>query len=135
MPYKRPPAPEGMHWCTGCKAFKPVAEFWKHKKGASGLCGRCKACMAATSKANRAAMRHRAKTVYGLTLEEYDDLKSRSNFCPICGSAEELHLDHNEQTGKVREFICGKCNRGLGMFNHNPELLMAAARYMEVYNE
>jgi hypothetical protein len=112
-----------------------VENFWKHKNGNSGLCGRCKECMSKQHSSNRSAMRYRAKQVYGLTLEEYDELKARSSFCPLCFSAEELHLDHNDQTGKVREFICGKCNRGLGLFNHDPELLRAAAIYMEVHNQ
>jgi len=135
MPYRRPTAPEGMHWCSSCENFKPVDSFWKHKKGNNGLCGQCKECMSEQHSTNRAAMRHRAKKVYGLTLEEYDALKNQSPCCPICSTKTELHLDHDEETGKIREFICGKCNRGIGMFNHDPNLLMLAAKYMEKYLE
>lgn len=76
-------------------------------------------------------MRHRAKVVYGMTLDEYDALKAASPCCPICGGDVELHLDHDEMTKTVREFICGKCNRGLGMFDHDVDYLEAAIKYLK----
>ncbi|MFE8916859.1 endonuclease domain-containing protein [Streptomyces globisporus] len=136
VPYKRPESPPGKHWCNKCLRYKPVEDCWKHKKGVNGLCGACKDCMKAANKANRSAMRHRAKTVYGLTLEEYDALKQGVDACPICGDAStEFHLDHNEGTGRIRQFICGKCNRGLGMFKHEPKFLREAALYLEKHSE
>ncbi len=56
--------------------------------------------------------------------------------CGICGITEEeygrkLHMDHCHETGKLRGFLCQKCNQGLGNYNDSVELLIAAAEYIE----
>lgn len=41
----------------------------------------------------------------------------------------KANVDHNEATGSIRELLCGNCNRGIGLFIHNPETLIKAAEY------
>ncbi len=48
--------------------------------------------------------------------------------CAICGAKGELLVDH-DTTGLVRGLLCGRCNRGLELFEGNPELLGRAAAY------
>jgi hypothetical protein len=81
--------------------------------------------------------RSRLKTQYGLTPETYDALLERQGGgCAICGSDEirgygkRLAVDHCHDTNRVRGILCGKCNRGLGAFDHDPALLRAAAKYV-----
>jgi hypothetical protein len=126
--------PGGHKRCRKCTLVKPVLEFWKEIPSRDGYCSACKMCMTAQAKSNRASMRHRVKTVYGLTLEQYDEMKSLSDECPICGVKESLHLDHDAGSGKIRAFICGRCNRGLGMFSHDPDRLLTAAEYLRGHN-
>jgi hypothetical protein len=60
------------------------------------------------------------KQRYGLTVEEYEELKAKANGkCNICKKELVLHLDHNHKTGKVREFICPKCNLSIGVLEHD----------------
>lgn len=64
--------------------------------------------------------------------------------CSICtkdislkrnvGTDVHAHIDHDDVTGKVRELLCGNCNRGIGIFKHSPELLKAAATYLIKHN-
>lgn len=78
---------------------------------------------------------------YGLTPEEFDAMKaSQNNVCAICGTnrdlgrGRELHVDHNHETGKVRGLLCNFCNRGLGLFRDNIELLDKAKEYLNARN-
>ena len=67
--------------------------------------------------------------------------------CPICKKTEQeasktfrvgsgkkravFVLDHDHLTGEFRGWLCDKCNRGLGAFNDNEELLKGAIDYLK----
>jgi len=76
--------------------------------------------------------RERARR-YGLTLEEYRAILARQGgVCAICRRADRrLCVDHCHATGKVRGFLCGPCNTGLGCLGDNPEFLRAAIEYLD----
>lgn len=74
---------------------------------------------------------------YGLSKEEYLALVALQNSsCKLCEKFEEdhfkLHVDHCHDKLKVRGLLCGKCNQGIGLLNHNPNLLRQAALYCEI---
>lgn len=61
-------------------------------------------------------------------------LESQGWQCAICkehlptlGSA---CVDHDHSTGEIRKLLCSPCNKGLGHFKDRPELLTAAAHYL-----
>jgi hypothetical protein len=76
---------------------------------------------------------------YGITRKWYDEtLESQGGSCAICNTTEigrkghtHFHVDHNHYTGKVRGLLCDLCNRGLGYFKDNENLLAYAAEYLE----
>lgn len=65
--------------------------------------------------------------------------KAQGGRCAICGGFIELDkrnghgacLDHDHDTGFIRKWLCGPCNRGLGYFRDNPAFLRAGALYVE----
>lgn len=77
---------------------------------------------------------------YGITLDEYQVLFEKQNgVCAICLKPESrknnkgidsLAIDHNHETGKVRELLCHRCNAALGMFFEDPLLLEKARDYL-----
>jgi|SRR6478752_3190576 len=74
------------------------------------------------------------KRNYGMGWEEYLEFISTGS-CDICGKTKdengrELSVDHDHQSGRVRGLLCDLCNKGLGMFVDNPELLDVAAKYL-----
>lgn len=74
----------------------------------------------------------RAK-LYKISVEEMLALfREADGLCTICRDREPSHIDHCHTSGRVRGFICGQCNTGLGMFRDSPEFLRAAARYLEL---
>jgi hypothetical protein len=72
-------------------------------------------------------LEYRLRATYGITIEEY---LAFGTACHICGD-EGTALDHCHSTGKVRGLLCRPCNIALGLFRDRPDLLTAAARYLE----
>lgn len=70
---------------------------------------------------------------YGLSLQEFRALLARqAHACAICRkSVQRLCVDHCHSTGKVRGFLCDKCNRGLGCYDDDPNLTAAATAYLK----
>lgn len=78
---------------------------------------------------------------YGVTPEWYETkLAEQEGACAICGhvpppggikSASRLHVDHDHESGAVRDLLCNRCNMGVGYFRDNPALLRLAAAYIE----
>lgn len=84
---------------------------------------------------NREAIRNWGyKKDFGITIEDYDKMfKKQKGLCAICGLPENkirLSVDHCHDTGEVRGLLCGSCNRGLGLFRDNCELLKKAINYL-----
>ena len=72
---------------------------------------------------------------YDLTKDEADKLKERG--CDICGRTDvpgrwdnNIHIDHDHETGKVRGVLCQGCNVSLGHFKDDPALLEKAIVYL-----
>ena len=72
------------------------------------------------------------KRRYGLSSEDLDRLTAaQAGKCKICQVETALQVDHSHETKEVRGLLCQKCNKGLGLFNDNPEILKIAATYLE----
>lgn len=91
---------------------------------------------------NRAHVRKKhlnaqSKYIHGITRQQYESrLSAQGNRCAICstdqpGGCGRFHLDHDHTTGRLRGFLCSRCNQGLGRFLDNPDLFEAAAEYVE----
>lgn len=84
------------------------------------------------------------KRKYGLSAEEHKELHdAQDGKCAICGKEEwikingqtvSLAIDHCHSSGEVRGLLCNSCNRGLGLFFDNPDLLKAAQDYILSFN-
>jgi len=62
-------------------------------------------------------------------------LGKQGNVCAICGDAPKgkaLAIDHDHETGTIRGLLCDHCNMGLGHFKDDPDLLLAAVKYLHL---
>ena len=76
--------------------------------------------------------------VYGMTLEEFNDLlTAQGGKCAICGMSDTSDpkvfpfVDHCHSQKHVRGILCINCNHGIGQFKDSPALLRKAAKYVE----
>jgi hypothetical protein len=71
-----------------------------------------------------------------ITPQEYiTQLQKQEYRCGICGRhktefKKALAGDHDHITGKFRGVLCGNCNKALGLFMDNPEILKKAILYL-----
>jgi hypothetical protein len=86
----------------------------------------------------RAARDRNVRRNYGISLEEYEaKLQAQGDRCAICQEVfvNSPHLDHGHESGELRQFLCGLCNKGLGQFRDSVEHLEAAAAYLRTYRK
>lgn len=126
--------------CHCCNETKTTREM---SKSNSVLCKKC-----VTKKTKEWGLknpnewdRYRRKSFlkrkYNITIEEYNKIiEKQNNVCAICfGNLNDSrgfrpHIDHDHETGKIRGVLCGNCNKGLGMFKDNKEIILNAYNYL-----
>lgn len=76
----------------------------------------------------------------GLTKTQYESmLVEQGGCCALCGARtpgkvkKHFCIDHDHATDRVRGLLCDACNRALGLFKDNSEILRRAAAYIEAY--
>ena len=104
--------------------------FPLHNKTKSGFDSWCKECRSSyRSETRRGQYRNM------ISDEALKDIIENVKECVICGSTEELVVDHCHKTNVVRGMLCNHCNRGLGHFKDDPELLEFARIYLLGYSQ
>lgn len=145
--------------CGICDREQPIDEF-RLKKSPNKFYRQniCKSCERArnrkyhsdgrrdTTKAYVKNRRHQLARNFGLTLESYNKmLKAQEYKCAVCGESETalgnngeikaLAVDHDHETGAIRQLLCARCNQGLGCFRDSPKLLSLASAYLVSHKE
>ena len=73
---------------------------------------------------------------HNLTPAEYEaEYVGQDGKCAICKTRPIQHIDHDHQTDSYRGLLCGNCNRGLGQFKDDDNVLIAAAEYIRKFRE
>lgn len=118
--------PEGFRWCPTCQEAVLLEDYVRNSAAKSGFGTRCKPCHNRTSKAAYWVRR------YGISRDDVDRVRAQQHDrCAICGTEGPEHLDHDHDSGKIRQLLCQRCNHGLGLFRDDPTILRGAADYVE----
>jgi len=82
---------------------------------------------------------------YGITPEEYlEMLNTQDGKCSICGNKEagvlnntlkRLAIDHDHETGQIRDLLCSKCNTALGLLNEDLDLIYKFINYINKHKQ
>jgi hypothetical protein len=126
---------------------KPIEAFSRYKvKDGTKPRSNCKSCHnsaeQARDKSHRTTITYeykraeRFRRLYGITLEQYEEMRiSQNSLCAICDREEELlFVDHDHSTGKVRGLLCRDCNAMLGLAMDNTRILDRAITYLKDNN-
>ena len=142
QPTKRHPrgilVPEGHKWCPDCGEVLPFSAFGRNAASLTGRTSYCKPCHNARGRRAKELVggerTYHLRRRYGITGEEADALlESQGGVCAVCKTASAVHVDHDHATGTVRALLCFNCNGGLGQFRDDPNVLRAAAEYVEFH--
>ena len=77
----------------------------------------------------------RLKQRYNISLEIFNQmLTSQDNKCAICGknfkNKKDTCIDHDHNTGRIRQLLCCSCNLGIGNFQDSIVLVEKARDYL-----
>jgi hypothetical protein len=133
----------GTKICSKCKLPKDIEkDFGKKKCNKDGLNHYCLVCERQRCKTNFRKVSYKEATKYrsilrnyGLTKEEYlTKLQSQNFACAICQASlmndRYTHVDHDHNTGKVRDMLCQECNILLGIIENNVDKLGSCLAYL-----
>jgi recombination endonuclease VII len=127
--------------------LKPITEHGTHSSYFYRGC-RCELCAQVprqvyAAKSEEAKKQTRLKSVFGISLEQYNTMLDQQNgVCAVCKKPEsrvdsrtkkinKLAVHHNHITGKVIALCCSQCNIGMGNLRDSYTLLMRAAELMK----
>lgn len=136
--------------CRKCNVVKPLDLFYTNNACKDKKDSWCKECKSNLLKQARRDpekgdifryYRYKGliKKRYGITVEQYEKmLHDQNGACAICKTSCEhgksfgkrLSIDHDHKTKFVRGLLCQKCNKGLGLFNDNIEIMQSAIQYI-----
>lgn len=137
---------DGKLECPKCEKWKSIDEFHKSKNALYGRASRCKICAGEAARVSHAKNKgcpKRARQVksrylertYEMTIDDFESMVlDNGGTCEICNCKLDMsgltHVDHCHKTGVVRGVLCSTCNRGLGYFKDNVEVLEGAVKYL-----
>jgi hypothetical protein len=122
---------------------RPLEDFGSYFSKARGKTlhqSWCRECNRAHSRNNprskENSRKHHLKKFYGLSVEQYEELAKDG--CNVCGSKEDLCVDHDHSCcpGRnscgfcIRGILCGRHNKAEGLLRGDPEDAEALMIYM-----
>lgn len=124
-----------MKQCNNCLSFKEEDAFYTvNKRGRPVIYHICKECCSKQKLSMKDYYRDwELRKKYGISLETYKrETAFRANHCDICNNlTNTLHVDHCHTSNKIRGYLCGSCNRGIGLLKDNYETCLKAANYLK----
>ena len=144
----------GQKQCSKCKSFLNWDCFRKRKQnGKLYLHSSCKKCnkinwdkWVANNKEHYQEIKQRGQNLLhhehkkyerrGITKDQYNIVfNSQQGNCAICKKPSKdgcsLAMDHNHKTNEFRGLLCKECNRALGLFGDNIDILQNAVIYLQ----
>ena len=108
--------------CAVCGGVKDLIEFPVFRKNVTNMkCWHSKDCR---------VCRNRDKRLITFLKAAHPPPPSGSP-CACCGRVDRLYIDHDHVTGVYRNYICFKCNTGIGMLGDSLVGIERALAYLK----
>jgi hypothetical protein len=105
-------------------------------KSPTKVFGLCQQCYSKTPECKYQVLTSALKQ-HGIDVETYQAmLLDQNGGCAICGNGpgsgrkKRLCVDHNHTTNKLRGLLCDRCNKALGLFGDDQNLMRLAIAYL-----
>jgi hypothetical protein len=84
------------------------------------------------------------KRTYGVNADDYEVMAEAQGWaCAVCEREDErerqdggdfvLSVDHDHETGRVRQLLCHRCNTAIGLLRDDPKLADRIAEYLRLH--
>jgi hypothetical protein len=123
-------------FCKKCNKNKDIGQFSVSKNKIQSWCKECVRENIKNKRDNYSTDEHKNSKLiekYGITTKYYKSLYDhQGGACAICKTRQmPLGVDHDHKTGLIRGLLCDSCNKIIGFAYDSPEVLTAAADYLE----
>ena len=131
------PDAHGNYRCSKCREWKAPSAFNKNKNQRSGLNYACRDCMCKTTR------KYNLPAKYGITDVKFAEmLLAQGGKCACCSKRfvfegakrDRPCVDHNHNTGQVRDLLCGRCNLAAGNVLDSSEQAELLTAYLRKWN-
>jgi hypothetical protein len=124
--------------CSICKIEQPIDNFNLDRSKPKGYRSECKSCKKEYRKSyyqnNKDKYKaYHYKNTYGISFDEYQTIIS--NGCEVCGSLDNLVVDHDHDTGLVRGCLCNGCNIAEGNLKGDIALMLNLIEYTKKHTK
>lgn len=137
--------------CCFCRKKRLLTNFNKRSAAKDGLQSSCKFCAReraliwAIKNKKRHAERsrrweyHNPERIAAMARKRRGQVNSptrkQPKLCECCKRPNKLVEDHNHQTGLFRGWLCGSCNRGIGLLTDSVKGVEQAVLYLRKYDQ
>lgn len=124
--------------CSSCKIEQPIGNFSLDRSKAKGYRSACKSCgnkyRRSYYKNNKDKFKaYHYKKTYSLSYEDYKNLIAFG--CEVCGSLDNLVIDHDHNTGIIRGCLCNGCNIAEGCLKGDIALMLNLIEYTKKHTK
>lgn len=105
-------------YCSRCDSDLPAANFGVAANKARSRQVWCKICMCFYQREKK----------YGLSRLAIEYMLAGG--CEACGANDNLCIDHDHGSGRVRGVLCDWCNRALGLLKEDTDTITALLSYV-----
>jgi hypothetical protein len=129
----------GFYYCATCDTLKDAEAFNLCASKIGGRHSQCKSCLKKVRQTDHGKRLHQIRAVRtthkGQAPDDYLRKHAENPYgnCACCGDYGKLCLDHDHATNKLRDRLCGPCNKMLGHGKDSATRLQRGAEYLRAH--